>query len=180
MVLLFILITNNINLINMKNLLLILLISLTACNQTFENKNEADLKFPYEPTYQKEWKTGSQENILIVQNLHKDIMDGNFKKAYSHFSEDVTVWHGDGTTTEGLADFKKLYDPVFKSANIRDYSVGVNISVVSEEGHEWVLLWDTASMDGVNGEETHDYMESIRIENGKIIAMNQFTKPVKD
>jgi hypothetical protein len=35
-------------------------------------------------------------------------------------------------------------------------------------------------MDGVNGEETHDYMESIRIENGKIIAMNQFTKAVKD
>lgn len=69
---------------------------------------------------------------------------------------------------------------MFKSANIRDYSVGVNISVVSEEGHEWVLLWDTASMDGVNGEETHDYMESIRIENGKIIAMNQFTKAVKD
>ena len=95
-------------------------------------------------------------------------------------SDDIVVYHGDGSTTEGIEEFKSLYDEAFRSGVFSEYSVGANISVVSEEGHEWVLLWDTASMDGVNGEETHDYMESIRIENGKIIAMNQFTKPVKD
>ncbi|MEJ6698439.1 MAG: hypothetical protein QNK45_02965, partial [Flavobacteriaceae bacterium] len=70
-------------------------------------------------------------------------------------------------------EFKTLYDEAFRSGVFSEYSVGANISVVSEEGHEWVLIWDSAGSNGV----TTNYMESFRIENDKITVMNQFSKP---
>ena len=158
-----------------KKLLLLLVVVFMSCDQPVKEK-PAELDFPYEPTYQKEWKIGSQENILLVQNLHKAIIDVEVEKAYSYMSEDVVVWHGDGSTTEGLDEFKEMYDEALRSGAFTDYSIGVNISVVSEEGHEWVLLWDTASAGG----QATNYMEAFRIEDGKIIAMNQFSKPVMD
>ena len=91
-------------------------------------------------------------------------------------SEDVVVWHGDGSATEGLDEFKEMYDEALRSGAFTDYSIGVNISVVSEEGHEWVLLWDTASAGG----QTTRYQEAFRIEDGKIVQVNQFSKPVMD
>ena len=148
---------------------LIVVISLTACS----NNEKPELDFPFEPTYQKEWKIGKQENVLLIQNLHKAIIDVEIDKAYSYMSNDIIVYHGDGSTTEGIEEFKAVYDEALRAGAFTNYSVGVNISVVSEEGHEWVLIWDSAESNG----STMFYMESFRIEDGKITVMNQFSKP---
>ncbi|MDB9793676.1 nuclear transport factor 2 family protein [Flavobacteriaceae bacterium] len=152
-----------------KILLLLTIIFISACSKMEKSSQD----FPFEPTYQKEWKIGNQENVLLVQNLHKAIMDIEIDKAYGYMSDDIIVYHGDGSTTEGIEEFKTIYDEAFRSGVFSEYSVGVNISVVSEEGHEWVLIWDSAGSNGV----TTNYMESFRIENGKITVMNQFSKP---
>ena len=52
----------------MKKLILLLtIISISACSEMEKSSQD----FPFEPTYQKEWKIGNQENVLLVQNLHK-------------------------------------------------------------------------------------------------------------
>ena len=66
----------------MKKLLLLLAVILMSCEQPVK-ETQAELDFPYEPTYQKEWKIGSQENILLVQNLHKAIIDVEVDKAFN-------------------------------------------------------------------------------------------------
>ena len=54
----------------------------------------------------------------------------------------------------------------------------VNLAVTGDNGHEWVLLWDNGSVKTSDGTSTaFNWMESFQFENGKIITMNQFSKP---
>ena len=164
----------------MKKYILFTILLIAACDQIESSDNSSSsIEYIYEPSYQKEWKIGSSENIMIVQQMHKAIEDGDFDLAYSFMSDYIIVQHGDGSQTNSLEEFKELYDDAYKSSNFRNVGVGVNISVISEEGHEWVLLWDRATYDGPDGSEMTDlYQEAFRIEDGKIIRVNQFFKPL--
>lgn len=157
----------------MKKLIAIVSIALASCDQTADSTS-SEIDYPYEPTYQKHWKIGSEQNTLLVQNFHKAIMEGEIDEAYTHLSDSVVVWHGDGSSSNNLLSFKEKYDEMLRSGIFEDYSVGVNISVVSEEGHEWVLVWDAAKTAG----KDIRYQEAFRIEEGKIIAINQFSKVI--
>ena len=157
----------------MKKILAIIVVTIVSCNQTNETSSSG-INFPYEPTYQKHWEIGSNQNTLLVQNFHKAIMDGEIDEAYKHMSDSIVVWNGDGSSTENLSAFKEKYDDLLRSGVFEDYSVGVNISVVSEEGHEWVLVWDAAKTAG----QDIRYQEAFRIKEGKIIAINQFSKTI--
>ena len=157
----------------MKKTIAILIITMVSCNQAVDTTS-SEINFPYEPTYQKHWEIGSDQNTLLVQNFHKAIMDGEIDEAYQHMSDSIVVWHGDGSSTENLSAFKEKYDDLLRSGVFEDYNVAVNISVVSEEGHEWVLVWDGAKTAG----NDIRYQEAFRIEEGKIIAINQFSKVI--
>lgn len=157
----------------MKKTIAILIITMVSCNQGVDTIS-SEINFPYEPTYQKHWEIGSDQNTLLVQNFHKAIMDGEIDEVYKHMSDSVVVWHGDGSTTDNLTAFKEKYDDLLRSGIFEDYRVGVNISVVSEEGHEWVLVWDATKTAG----EDIRYQEAFRIKEGKIIAINQFSKAI--
>ena len=66
----------------------------------------------------------------------------------------------------------------YSSIEIEDYQVGVNLAVTGDNGDEWVLLWDTANVVSKDGTSTgFNWMESFQFENGKIVFMNQFSKP---
>lgn len=157
----------------MKKILAIFVIILVSCNQAVDTTT-SKINFPYEPTYQKHWEIGSDQNTLLVQNFHKAIMDGEIDEAYKHMSDSIVIWHGDGSSTDNLSAFKEKYDDLLRSGVFEDYSVGVNISVVSEEGHEWVLVWDAAK----NAGEDIRYQKAFRIQEGKIIAINLFSKAI--
>ena len=82
--------------------------------------------------------TGKLERskILYSFKIYRAIMDGEIDEAYKHMSDSIVIWHGDGSSTDNLSAFKEKYDDLLRSGVFEDYSVGVNISVVSEEGHE--------------------------------------------
>ena len=109
----------------MKKLLLLLVVILMSCEQPVKEA-QAELDFPYEPTYQKEWKIGSQENVLLVQNLLKSFIDGDIDKGYSYMSDDIEFWHQDGSVTNNLDEFKEIYDEALRSGAFTNHSIGVN------------------------------------------------------
>jgi hypothetical protein len=54
----------------------------------------------------------------------------------------------------------------------------VNLAVTGDNGDEWVLLWDNGSVVTEDGaSSSFNWMESFQFENGKIVMMNQFSKP---
>ena len=55
------------------------------------------------------------------------------------------------------------------------------MSVVGENGHEWVLMWDEADLvmpDGTS--QKVEWMDAFRLENGKVLVMNGFVKSPKE
>ena len=86
---------------------------------------------------------------------------------------------GDGSRVSGIDNFKELLEG-YKDANLRDYNLGVNFPIISEEGHEWVINWDAVTYDTPDGPVRMRYQEAYRISGGKIVFVNQFTKPVLD
>ena len=53
----------------MKKIFLLLILVLISCENTNKQEPQTQLDFPFEPSYQKDWKMGNQENVLLIQNL---------------------------------------------------------------------------------------------------------------
>ena len=97
------------------------------------------------------------------------------------FIVDTAVFYNeDGTTLKGkdaLIDFMKKN---YSTLNFKNYNVGVSLSVIGENGHEWVLMWDDADVETPDGKtQKYQWMDAYRLENGKVIAFNGFGKNPK-
>ena len=72
----------------------------------------------------------------------------------------------------------KFMVEAYSAVEIEDYNVAVNLAVTGNNGDEWVLLWDNGSVVTEDGaSSSFNWMESFQFENGKIVMMNQFSKP---
>jgi hypothetical protein len=124
---------------------------IVSCGEKPE-ETKADVNYIYEATYLDTFKMGNSELVLKVQQMHESII----KKDYC----------------------MKFMVEGYSSVEIEDYNVAVNLAVTGDNGHEWVLLWDNGSVKTSDGTSTaFNWMESFQFENGKIITMNQFSKP---
>ena len=93
---------------------------------------------------------------------------------------DITFNLDDGSSMQGKETILSFLKEVYSKMDILDYQVGVNLSVVGDNGDQWVLLWDNATVVTETGEKSaFAWMEAFMFEGDKIIFMNQFSKPVK-
>ena len=113
----------------MKKYILFTILLIAACDQIeSSDSSSSSIEYIYEPTYQKEWKIGSSENIMIVQQMHKAIEDGDFDLAYSFMSDDIIIQHGDGSQTNSLEEFKELYG--VKDTRISEILIKFNLGLL--------------------------------------------------
>ena len=89
----------------MKKLILLISIIVFSCS-TQKNNSENPIDFIYTPTSLDNFIIGSNENTMIVQKIHKAIIDKDFEKAYTYISDDIIMNNADGTSVEGLENFK--------------------------------------------------------------------------
>lgn len=95
-------------------------------------------------------------------------------------ADDAIFYMEDGATIEGKSALLEFMGENFSQITLQNYSVGVSISVIGENGEEWVLMWDQADIKMPDGSiQKVDWMDAFQIENGKIVAMNGFVKSPK-
>ena len=152
-----------------------------CCSQPQKNKPQEatkNVKYIYDATYLDDFKMGNPELVIKVQEMHQFIINKDYEKAGSYLSDNVVFALEDGSRLEGKEACMKFMIDGYSSIEIEDYQVGVNLAVTGNNGDEWVLLWDTANVVTKDGVSTgFNWMESFEFENGKIIFMNQFSKP---
>ena len=103
---------------------------------------------------------------------------GNYESAGSFLADNVEFRLEDGSTIEGKENCMKFMVEAYSAVEIEDYNVAVNLAVTGDNGDEWVLLWDNGSVVTEDGaSSSFNWMESFQFENGKIVMMNQFSKP---
>lgn len=164
----------------MKKTLLLPLILFFACGQPKQNESVETKKVDYifEATYLDNFKIGNPELVLKVQEMHQYIINKDYEKAGSYLSDNIVFALEDGSRLEGKEKCMQFMIEGYSSIEIKDYQVAVNLAVTGDNGHEWVLLWDNANIVSKDGTSSgFNWMETFRFENGKIVAMNQFSKP---
>ena len=166
-----------------KILLLVFLGAFISCTnqETAQTKTEpASVDKQFKPTYTDNFSIGDPENILIIERMHKGMIAKDFEAVGSFIADNAVFYMEDGSTIEGKSDFLEFMEANFAQITLKNYSVGVSISVVGENGHEWVLMWDQADIETPDGSlQKVDWMDAFQLENGKIVAFNGFVKSPK-
>ena len=152
-----------------------------CCSQPQKNKPQEttkNVKYIYEATYLDDFKMGDPELVLKVQEMHQFIINKDYEKAGSFLSDDVVFALEDGSRLEGKEKCLQFMIEGYSSIEIQDYQVAVNLAVTGVNGDEWVLLWDNANIVSKDGTSSgFNWMETFRFVDGKIVFMNQFSKP---
>ena len=94
-------------------------------------------------------------------------------------SDDIIMNNADGSSVEGLENFKSAINQAYSDATFSNYEVFVNISLVAKSyDTEWVILWDKVDISDSNGNtKSENYQEAFRIKDCKVNFINQFAKP---
>ena len=146
-----------------------------------EKKSEEvkpNVNYIYEATYLDTFKMGNSDLVLKVQQMHESIIKKDYESVGSFLADNVEFRLEDGSTIEGKENCMKFMVEGYSSVEIEDYNVAVNLAVTGNNGDEWVLLWDNGTVTSADGtSNSFNWMESFQFENGKIIMMNQFSKP---
>lgn len=152
-----------------------------SCSQPQKKESQEksiQVNYIYEATYLDDFKMGNPSLVLKVQEMHQSIISKDYEKAGSYLSDDVVFALEDGSRLDGKEACMKFMTEAYSSISIEDYFVAVNLAVTGSNGDEWVLLWDNAKIVSEDGTANRfNWMETFQFENGKIIYMNQFSKP---
>ena len=150
---------------------------IVSCGEKPE-ETKADVNYIYDATYLDTFKMGNSELVLKVQQMHESIIKKDYKSAGSFLADNIEFYLEDGSTITGKENCMKFMEEAYSAVELEDYNVAVNLAVTGNNGDEWVLLWDNGSVKTSDGTSTAiNWMESFKFENGKIIMMNQFSKP---
>jgi predicted SnoaL-like aldol condensation-catalyzing enzyme len=169
----------------MKKLLpLALIVMFISCtNQEAEQpkSDSATIDKLFKPTYTDNFKIGNPENILLIEKMHQGMISKDFELVGELIDENAVFYMEDGATIQGKQAMLNFMEANFTQITLKNYSVGVSIAVVGENGDEWVLMWDTADIETPDGNtQKVDWMDAFQIADGKIVAMNGFVKSPKE
>ena len=162
-------------------LILSLLFAFSSCaNQETQKTESTEVDKIFKPTYTDNFKIGDPENILLIEKMHQGMISKDFEAVVELVADDAIFYMEDGATIEGKSALLEFMGENFSQITLQNYSVGVSISVIGENGEEWVLMWDQADIKMPDGSiKKVDWMDAFQIENGKIVAMNGFVKSPK-
>ena len=161
-----------------KLLILSLLFAFSSCaNKETQKTESTEVDKIFKPTYTDNFKIGDPENILLIEKMHQSMISKDFDAIGEFLADDAIFYMEDGATIEGKSALLQFMGENFSQITLKNYSVGVSISVIGENGDEWVLMWDQADIELPDGSvQKLDWMDAFQLENGKIVAMNGFVK----
>ncbi len=159
--------------------------SLLACKNEEKKtevaeQNSATIEHIYKPTYIDNFKMGDPKNVLLVENFHKQLFEKNFKAAGELISDTVHFNNDDGSILNGKAAVLDFMEKNFSGITFKDYKISAIISVVGDNGHQWVDVWDEAELVTPDGKSQKlQWVDAFRIDNGKIVNFHGYVRPVK-
>ena len=167
----------------MKKLLLSVLASaaLFACSDAKKEETASAVEHIYKPTYSDNWKIGDQKNVLIAEQIHKDLFAKDFAKVEAVLSDTAVFNNEDGSVLKGKVAVIDFMKKNFSAIKINNYKIIAIFPTVGENGHQWVDIWDQADVELPDGTvQKLVWMDAFRFENGKVVYFDGFVKPRKE
>jgi ABC-type Fe3+-hydroxamate transport system substrate-binding protein len=156
--------------------------SSTASESTTDSTGTASttekVDYPYTIDHPDNWNIGSSANTLTALTALKAFEDGDVEKSVSQFGDSVHLQFDALDTTLSNDGLKAMFTNLrngYKSMNVKmnDWE-----SVVSKDGkEEWVTMWYKQIWEDNKGKkDSADYINDIRLKNGKIIRLDEYTR----
>ena len=164
----------------MKKLILSILASaaLFACSEAKKEETATAVEHIYKPTYSDNWKIGDQKNVLIAEQIHKDLFAKDFAKVEAVLSDTAVFNNEDGSVLKGKVAVIDFMKKNFSAIKINNYKIIAIFPTVGENGHQWVDIWDQADVELPDGTiQKLVWMDAFRFENGKVVGFTGFVKP---
>ena len=176
----------------MKKLLAIFLASMAlgACNTKSSSNTEvaADstatvptaekVNYPYTIDHPDNWNIGKNENTATALTALKAYEEGNVEKSIAQFADSVHLQFDALDTTLSKDSLKTMFTrmrSMVKSMNIKmsDWE-----SVISKDGkEEWVTIWYKQNWEDNQGKkDSADIIDDVRLKDGKIIRLDEYTR----
>lgn len=131
-----------------------------------------ETKYVFQATYSQDFSMGDQTLVVIFQSLLKNLQEGKLDNISNYFTEDVVWSLPDGGRLEGRENVIKFLIDFWSSSIVENYNSAVHFAVKSNQGDQWVLVWDSQSVNG----ELVSYQEAVQFEGDKIVFLNTFIK----
>ena len=168
--------------IRMRRVITLVLIIIYSCGGETSKSNiaisasiaEEKTNYIFQATYSQNFSMGDPALVVKFQSLLKDLQDGKLDNLSNYFTEDVVWSLPDGKRLEGKENIIQFLTEFWASSTVDNYSSAVHFAVESNQGDQWVLVWDSQS---VNNKGIR-YQEAIEFEGDKIEFINTFTKPI--
>ena len=178
----------------MKKILIIFLGmgAIVGCNSKSSSTNEATADsttaqsgiekpaYPYTIDKPDNWKIGSSANTLTALTALKAFEEGNIEKSLTQFGDSVQLQFDGLDDTLSNDSLKAMFTRLrsnFKTFNVKmsDWE-----SVVSKDGkEEWVTIWYKQIWEDNKGtKDSADYIDDLRLKNGKIIRLDEYTRKI--
>ena len=167
----------------MKKLLLSVLASaaLFACSDAKKEETASAVEHIYKPTYTDNFKIGDQKNVLLAEQIHKDLFAKDFAKVEAVLSDTAVFNNEDGSVLKGKVAVIDFMKKNFSAIKINNYKIIAIFPTVGENGHQWVDIWDQADVELPDGTvQKLVWMDAFRFENGKVVYFDGFVKPRKE
>jgi hypothetical protein len=149
----------------------------TSLNAEVNAMTNSSIDYGYEAMYSSSWKMGNPANSKIVLDIQKAAETNNFDQALSLIHPDIVINNADGSTMAGIEVFKSAFEGYIKENKFKINPMAW-MSVVNENGEEWVLLWTEETITASDGSISSYYAhEGFKIVDSKVIQVNQFQQP---
>jgi len=163
----------------MKNILLLIFIFIfMSCETKNEEKKISKVEYPFEAIYSSDVSMGDPNLANIVLGLQEAANEGNFEKTMSYLHDEFQGTLEDGTTVN-KQQLEEMYKPIFENSKIEIDPMAWFTIHINDLNHDWVILW--TKEDYISSSDTTSVyaQESFQIQDGKIIGLNQFQRPIK-
>ncbi len=135
---------------------------------------EVKLDYPYTIEHPDGWDIGDPANSVMVLKSLKAYEMGNLDEAMQYFADSVQV-NFDRYEAKLLKDsLKAMFAQTHKDLKGMRVKMYDWESVISKDKKEqYVSMWWQQSWDGKNGRDSISVMDDVKIENGKIIEIDE-------
>ena len=135
----------------------------------------------YSPAWPAEWTTDQNTSALeLVLELQKAAEKSDYITARSLFHPDFTAILSDGSPLNGLDEMDVAFKDFINNYKIRIRPLTWIPLMDKATDQQWLLLWTYEQFVASDGSsEQLAAHEMFRIENGKIIYLSQWQRPLK-
>ena len=177
----------------MKKLTLFFLaaIAFSSCNNAGTDTKEANkdstapapptpvaVNYPYTIDHPDNWDMGSKENTLVALNALKTFSSGDIAECMKYFGDSAQLRFDAFDKKMSNDSLKSMFTKLrsgFKSIDVKmdDWE-----SVISKDkSQEWVTLWYRQKWEDSKGKkDSADYIDDLRIKDGKIVRLDEYTR----